>query len=148
MAIVKPPPPSSRPSAPERVEAVVDLFMQAIILPLSVYTGLRQGELLGLRWDDVDFEIATLQVSRQLQRLRDGSKLAFVPLKIPNSRRTIKIGRYALEASRKHRENQTEERNTLGASYEDQGLIFPSIKGTPALHLNSVLNRRCTKIRV
>jgi integrase len=105
---------------------------------LALYTGLRQGELLGLRWDDVDLESGKLRVTRQLQRLRDGSKLAFVPLKNPKSRRTIKISRSAVQALIRHRDRQAKEKIMLGASYKDQGLIFPSIKGTPICSQNVV----------
>lgn len=48
---------------------------------LAVTCGLRQGELLRLRWEDVDLEARTLTVRRQLQRSRDGSGLLYVPTK-------------------------------------------------------------------
>ena len=44
---------------------------------LSLTTGLRMGEALGLRWSDIDFHAKTLRVSRQLQRVRDGGGLVF-----------------------------------------------------------------------
>ena len=54
---------------------------------VALTMGLRQGEVLSLRWLDVDFEGGTLHVSEQLQRV--GGKLVRVPLKTARSRRTL-----------------------------------------------------------
>lgn len=72
---------------------------------VAVTTGLRRGELLGLRWSDVDLRegvAATLRVGRQLQRMRDGSGLKFVAPK-GGKGRTICIPARAVDALKAHR---------------------------------------------
>jgi integrase len=80
---------------------------------------LRQGELLGLRWGDLDLAAGTLRVERQLQRLDGAFRL--VALKTPRSRRTIAIPAILVAQLREHRARQEAERE----------LVFPSTVGTP-----------------
>jgi integrase len=63
---------------------------------LSLTCALRMGESLGLRWSDIDLEAGTLQVNRQLQRIREGGGLVFSEPKNA-SRRTIDLPQRALE---------------------------------------------------
>ena len=95
---------------------------------LAVQCGLREGELLGLKWDDVDLESGTLQVRRTLSDTRSG--YVFEPPKNGKGR-SIKLTHTASEARRGHLERQLEEIDGRGYDYQDQGLIFPSRKGTP-----------------
>jgi integrase len=76
---------------------------------LSLTTGLRMGEALGLRWSDVDLDAGTLRVSRQVQRMREGGGLVFSEPKNA-SRRTLDLPQRAVEALRSHRKKQAEER--------------------------------------
>jgi integrase len=71
---------------------------------LAVTTGLRQRELLGLKWDDVDLEVGTLQVRRTLTTAKGGPALSAPKTK--GSRRTVKLSQMALEALRSHLERQ------------------------------------------
>jgi integrase len=71
---------------------------------LAVHTGLRQGELLGLKWGDVDFEAATLQARRMLTTAKGGPVLRAPKTK--GSRRTVKLSPATLEALRSHLERQ------------------------------------------
>jgi integrase len=121
------------------LEAVHGDRLEALYV-LAIACGLRQGELLGLKWDDVDFEGATLRVRRQLQRMRDGSGLAFLPLKNPQGQREVALGSKTLEVLRKHRARQSEEKLILGRAYKDMGLVFATTKGTP-LEASNVVNR-------
>ena len=107
---------------------------------LAVYTGLRQGELLALRWSDVDLASGKLRVSRQLQRTRARKGLIITHLKNGKMRRTIRVGGAALEALRAHRARQAEEKLKAGPHYRDEDLIFATYTGTP-LDASNVINR-------
>jgi integrase len=96
---------------------------------LAVTTGLRQGELLGLKWDDIDLEIGTLQVRRTLTTAKDGPVLS-VP-KTKGSRRTVRLAQTALEALRSHLERQLEEIDQASDLWRENGLIFASEIGEP-----------------
>jgi integrase len=67
-----------QPLSPEQVRVLLEAArgerLEALYV-LAVTTGLRQGELLGLKWEDVDLEAGTLQVRRSLPRLRMGRSL-------------------------------------------------------------------------
>jgi integrase len=97
---------------------------------LALATGLRQGELLGLRWDDVDQDAGTMLVRRQVQRI--GGALVLTDLKTEKSQRTLALPAFALAALKEHRVRQSEERLAAGHRWEDQDLVFPSSIGTPA----------------
>lgn len=99
---------------------------------LVLACGLRQGEALGLRWVDLDFERAELSVRQSLQRVN--GKLQLVKPKTDRSRRTVSIPRFALAALREHRDRQKFEERLAGERWrhwEDAGLIFTSTVGTP-----------------
>ena len=109
---------------------------------LSLTCGLRMGESLGLRWSDIDLEAGTLRVNRQLQKMRkDGDKSGSLVFSEPKnaSRRTIDLPQRAIEALRNHRKTQLEEKLRAN-SYEDQGLVFATSKGTP-LDAQNIVNR-------
>ncbi|HSH81366.1 MAG TPA: site-specific integrase, partial [Herpetosiphonaceae bacterium] len=95
---------------------------------VALALGLRQGEALGLRWQDVDLQRGTLQVRSSLQRI-DG-KLQLVPPKTDLSRRTIAMPPATVHALREHKLRQLEERMAAPV-WEDHDLVFPTNKGTP-----------------
>lgn len=102
---------------------------------LTLATGLRQGELLALRWADVDLDRAVLSVNRNLQVLpRTG--VQFRPPKTRNARRAIEVSAATIALLRSHRRVQQEARLRLGPSWSDGGLVFPSLVGTPWLPSN------------
>src|SRR5215213_11827157 len=73
---------------------------------VALHTGLRQGELLALRWEDVDIEEKVLIVRRTITK--DGGKLLIGPTKTAKGRRTVKLTRDAAEALREHLARQLE----------------------------------------
>ena len=79
---------------------------------LAITTGMRQGELLGLKWEDVDFEAGTLQVRRTLST-HVGRGFSFSPPKTAKGRRSIKLPELATSSLKKHRKAQLEERMKL-----------------------------------
>ena len=97
---------------------------------LAVTCGLRQGELVGLRWEDVDLKAGRLTVRRQVQRSRDGSGMITGPTKNKKGR-TIRLGEVAIEALKAHRESQAEEVASANGLWKDPGLVFASTIGTP-----------------
>jgi integrase len=110
---------------------------------LSLTTGLRMGEALGLKWTDIDLDAETLRVNRQLQRMRkDGGKAGNLVFSEPKnaSRRALDLPVHAVRTLRAHRKRQLEEKLESGALYEDQGLVFATGKGTP-LDAQNVVNR-------
>lgn len=97
---------------------------------LAVANGMRQGELLGLKWENVDLEAGALQARRTLSTATGGS-LKFEAPKTSRSRRSIKLSATALVRLKKRRRAQLEERVTLAELFEDRGLVFTSRVGKP-----------------
>ena len=93
---------------------------------LAIHRGLRQGELLGLRWEDVDLEAGTLQVRRTLSLTKSGH--VFEPPKNGKGR-SVELTQGALDALRGHLAQQLEEIEALRDGYQDQGLMFPGERG-------------------
>lgn len=97
---------------------------------LAIATGMRQGELLGLKWADLDWEKGELTVRRQLTKKKGGGFELTAP-KTKAGIRPISLGNNALEVLREHREAQLLERQAIGVHWQDQGLVFTSSIGTP-----------------
>lgn len=95
---------------------------------VAVQSGLRQGELLALKWEDVDFEARTVQVRRTLTR--NGGKLAVGPAKTAKGRRTVRLTRDATEALQGHLTRQLVEIDKAGETWQENGLVFCTVKGT------------------
>jgi integrase len=99
---------------------------------LAVHTGMRPGELLALRWQDVDLDGKNLRISRAL------SEGQFTPPKRAKSRRSIDLNAGSIAALRAHRKRQLEEMMKKAGLWQDYGLVFPSNVGTPLSHRNVV----------
>jgi integrase len=97
---------------------------------IAVTCGLRQGELLGLRWEDVDLEARTLKIRRQLQRSRDGSGLILVPTKNKKNR-LIRLGDNIVKSLKAHQERQVEQIASARGHWRDPEVVFASTIGTP-----------------
>ena len=96
---------------------------------LAVTTGMRLGELLALRWQDVDIEEGSIRVRGTLSRTSEG--LVITEPKTHGSRRQVSLGEIAVEALRLHRVNQTAERLLGGSDWRDNGLVFANKVGRP-----------------
>lgn len=96
---------------------------------VALTLGLRQGEVLGLRWEHVDLKAGTLLVCEAMQRVK-GEGLVAVEPKSDAGTRTIKLPKFLVELLRAHEVAQAEER--LGATkWADRGLVFCTKRGTP-----------------
>jgi integrase len=95
---------------------------------------MREGEILGLRWQDVDLDAGTLEISHTLQRVkRPGAKkgkLELIPPKTDRSRRIIALPEVAVAALRVHRGRQENERKEAKPSWRETGMVFTTSIGT------------------
>ncbi len=101
---------------------------------LAVATGMRQGELLGLKWADLDLKKGTLSVRRSLRVDKDGAH--FTEGKRDRSRRRIELGAGTVGALRAHRKRQLEERVRYADLWEDHDLVFCQKDGRPVRRWN------------
>jgi integrase len=92
---------------------------------IAAHTGVRRGELLALRWSDIDFKAETMTVSRAVEQLKR-CNLSIKPTKTDRVR-TIALSQAALDNLKTHRREQLELRMRLGAGGGD-GYIFPDPK--------------------
>ena len=119
-----------RPLSPDEARTLLDAVrgdrLEALYV-LAISTGLREGELLVLRWEDVDLEGAVLRVSQTLTR--NGGKVSVGPPKTKNSRRTVGLTDGAVEALRGHLARQLEEMERVGSLYRPGGLVFANELG-------------------
>ena len=128
---VKPPRPAGREIAILSKAEVATVLKEAgwLYLPVlvAVTTGMRRGELLGLRWSDIDLKAARLTVNQSLERLN--GRTVFKSPKTRTSRRTITLPALTVEALAKHRAAQAEERLRLGLGKGE--LVFGHPDGSP-----------------
>lgn len=101
-----------------------------MLLYVAVGTGLRQGELLGLKWADCDLDARQAHIQRALQ-YQPGEGDVFRSPKSAHSRRNIALSTETVRALRDHRTRQLEHRLQAGAAYADQDLVFPDVDGSP-----------------
>ena len=95
-----------------------------IPLTVDLFTGLREGELLGLMWDCVDFEKGTILINKQLRRSqRKGGTYYFSPPK-NNKSRTITPAPYVMKLLQAQKVQQARQRLMAGPAWEDSGLVF------------------------
>ena len=109
------------------LEAVAGDRFEALYV-LAIHTGMREGELLGLRWEDVDLERGILRLRRAL--VREGGRTVLGDLKTAKSRRGVRLTSAAAEALRGQLERQMEEMERMGSLYQPGGLVFATESGT------------------
>ncbi len=99
---------------------------------MSIFTGMRQGEILGLRWKDIDFETQTIFVRQTLTQnaeIKAGAKNEA-------SIRSIHIPSKLMEELRTHRKQTLKEKLLLGSSYRDLDLVICTKSGKPMIPRN------------
>lgn len=90
---------------------------------------MRRGEVLGLRWRDVDLETGRLRVTQQ--RVRGAEGLGYGAPKTANGRRSVALDPATIAALRGHRVRQAEDRFAFGPGYQDADLVFARADGSP-----------------
>jgi integrase len=96
---------------------------------LMLSTGMRRGEALGLRWEDLNLESGVVRIKRNLKR--EGGRIVTADTKTLKSRRAVNVPTTVLEALQRNRELQDVERVNLGEAWVDSGFIFTTSIGTP-----------------
>ncbi len=109
------------------LNAAKDTALQIPIL-VAIGTGLRRGELLGLRWSDVDLEAARLTVRRSVETVQ-GVTRTKAP-KTARSARTISLAPFVVEALRRERAAQAQLRLLLGLGRDEEGWVFTRADGS------------------
>jgi integrase len=97
---------------------------------MAIATGMRQGELLGLKWADLDWEQSALQVHRQLTKKKGGGREFTLP-KTKAGIRRIDLGKEGLQVLKEHQQKQYMSMVAAGNKWQDQELVFPTSIGTP-----------------
>ncbi len=100
------------------------------LFELALHTGLRKGELLGLRWEDLDLDAGTAAIRRTLQRTSTGG-LTTLPTKTCASERRIALPTRCLHSLKLHHEQQKREREAAGAMWQRDEPVFTTVQGRP-----------------
>ncbi len=125
----------------KRLEGTV-LYMPAFI---AANTGMRLGEVLGLRWQDVDLVGNNLTVCQTLVRTKSG--LEFGTGKTSTSNRTIAISQQVAAVMRSHKAKQAKDRLSAGGGYEDHDLVCARTDGRPmSINVSSNFRREARKM--
>jgi integrase len=112
-----------------------DRLYAAFVLMATV--GMRRGETLGVRWDDLDLDRGALSIRRALVLV--GNKPSFSEPKTDAGRRSVPLATQTITALRAHRRTQAEERLAFGDVYVDQDLVFAQEDGS-AIHPDRLLD--------
>jgi integrase len=96
---------------------------------IASFTGLRRGEILAVRWSDIDWDRRQLSVVRSLEQTKDG--LRFKSPKTTKSRRTVSLGPLLMEILKRKKADQAKDRLKLGPDYLNNDLIVAQADGGP-----------------
>lgn len=97
---------------------------------LAIFTGMRRGEVLGLRWTDINFDKKLLQVVQTVYRT-NGQKPSIQTPKTANSTRPITLPDNVIDELKAHKAKQNQLRLLYGSAYQDNGLVCPNPNGAP-----------------
>ena len=127
----------SLPQAHQLLAAAQGEVLEALYV-LALTTGMRQGELLALTWQDIDFSHGKLQVRGTLHHVK-GLGAVRTELKTVSSRRCLELTPLALDALRAHKRQQ-EQRKQADPAWNQEQWVFCSLQGT-ALHPTNLIRR-------
>lgn len=96
-----------------------------LIFLILAYTGMRVGELVALKWKEIDFKNHTINITKTYYNpTSNTTKFMLLPPKTKKSKRKITVDEDVIEALRQHKENQDKLKKRLGEAYLDEGFIF------------------------
>jgi integrase len=127
--------PLTLPQIHQFLEAAHGHRLEALFI-LALSTGMRRGELLGLKWQDLDLERGTLQVRRILSKIPGklpGRGFEEAEPKAERGRRSIVLPTFTVEALKRHRLKQLEAKRKAGPAWQEHDYVFCTSVGT---HLN------------
>jgi integrase len=140
VAVLADPPSAKAARAPEMqfwTPPELSTFLRAVsedelfaLYRLASMTGLRRGEVCGLRWADVDLDGARVQVRHQLNMV-SGRVVASERPKSDHGRRTVDLDAGTVAVLRRHRAVQLERRLAIGSGWRDSDLVFCGPAGAP-----------------
>lgn len=116
----------NHPLTPEQAKKLLEAARShrlETLLTVALATGMRKGELLSLRWADVDFEDMSLQVKRTFLGKYKGENKENEP-KSASGRRNIPLAQFAVDALKQHRVRQLEAHLQVGDAWVDRDLVF------------------------
>jgi integrase len=99
-----------------------------VVLMMAVVTGMRRGEILALRWSDVDLDRCVLRVLHTVDYIPKYGYVEGEP-KTQAGKRTIDLPVFFIEMLRQHRVKQSEQCRKVGEAWENRDLVFPDLKG-------------------
>ena len=97
---------------------------------LAIFTGMRRGEVLGLRWSDINLDKKTLQVVQTVYRTKGQAPSIQTP-KTSSSARSITLPDNVIDELKTHKAKQNQLRLMFGFAYQDNGLVCPNPNGEP-----------------
>ena len=116
------------------IEAIKGHKLEVLFL-IALGTGLRLGELLGLKWSDIDFNTGILTVNRTLSRVKNQTTGKYEIIeqtpKTKNSNRTIPVPNDILNKLKEHKKNQSKQRLLIGEGYINNNYVFTDDIGNP-----------------
>ncbi len=98
------------------------------LFTVALATGMRRGELLGLRWQDVNFEDRSLHVRRTVDRIGKNGIVVSNP-KTSKSRRKVMLPNFVIDVLKQHRSRQLEARLRAGTTWQENNLVFSNTLG-------------------
>ena len=121
-------------------------FLNGEVYELALRLGMRRGELLGLRWSDIDYNTSTLTIRRTIQRIV-GEGLVETPTKTKSSDRRIPLSPPCIKVLKEHERFQQAQRDRAGKAWVETGHVFTSSIGTPLdpQHVSMNIGRLCAQ---
>ena len=117
------------------IEAIKGHELEMLFIT-ALNTGLRQGELFALTWNDINFELSYVIINKTFKKVSDvsrngrsNSRVQIQPPKTKNSNRKVVLPKFLCDRLRSYKNSQSEYRLKLGNLYENNNLVFPNAFG-------------------